>query len=189
MPVGAAPSSFPIRWSQAEATTADYTEPSGKLTIPAGRVEGYDCRQHQGRQRAGVRYRDLGLAAETIAVRLDSADTTAANNPTATGTSAPPTTIRDSDGTVVVSVADAAPVTEGQAAVFTVSLSGKVSQNVTVTAQTDPSAGTGLRSCAAGAACDRSGRDDRQVHRTDHGRCERPTRGGGRELSRSRCSL
>ena len=124
-----------------EATTADYTEPSGKLTIPAGQSKGTIV---VSTKVDNVLESDtaLGLAAETIAVRLDSADTTAANNPTAAGTSAPPTTIRDSDGTVVVSVADAAPVTEGQAAVFTVSLSGKVSQPVTVTAVTTPSAGT-----------------------------------------------
>ena len=110
------------------ATAADYTEPSGKLTIPAGRSKGTIVISTTADD-------VLELTAETIAVALSGATTTATQAPVATDTSET-TTIRDRDGTVVVSVADAAPVDEGQAAVFTVSMSGKVSQAVVVTPTT-----------------------------------------------------
>ena len=122
------------------ATTADYTEPSGKLTIRAGQSTGTIVIKTTS---DNVLESDtaLGLDAETLAVQLElDGATTSAGTVIAQGTSLA-TTIRDSDGTVVVSVADAAPVDEGQAAVFTVSLSGKVSQAVEVTASTTPSAG------------------------------------------------
>ena len=110
------------------ATSADYTEPSGKMTIPAGQSTGTIVISTTADN-------VLELTEETIVVQLDSATTTATIAPTVMGPSQP-TRIRDRDGTVVVSIADAAPVDEGQAAVFTVSLSGKVSQDVVVTPTT-----------------------------------------------------
>ena len=122
--------SYMVNTNQDGATSADYTEPSGRLTIPAGQSKGTIVISTTADN-------VLELAEETIAVQLTAADTSAGVVGHSTQASGA-TTIRDSDGTVVVSVADAAPVDEGQAAVFTVTLSGKVSQPVEVTASTTP---------------------------------------------------
>ena len=123
-------SSSAIEWQPPlSATTADYTKPSGKLTIPAGRSSGTITIK--------TTVDDvLELNGESLIVELTSATTAAG---TVTANTATPavedrtTTIRDHDGTVVVSVADAPRVDEGGVATFTVSLSGTVSRPVTVT--------------------------------------------------------
>ena len=113
-------------------TTADYTSPSsGRITIPAG--------QSSGTIVIPTKADDvLELGGEMLAVRLTSRSTAAGGFAQQTLPTSQQTTIRDREGTVVVSVADAAPVFEGGAAVFQVSLSGKVSQDVVVTPTTDP---------------------------------------------------
>ena len=109
--------SYMVNRNQDGATAADYTEPSGRLTIPAGQSTGtIDI--------STTADNVLELADETIAVQLTGADTAAGEVDLATNPTSEATAIRDKDGTVVVSVADAAPVEEGQAAVFTASLSG-----------------------------------------------------------------
>ena len=108
------------------ATAADYNMPSGKLTIPAGQSSGTITIQTTSDD-------ILELGGETVAVQLTALTTAAGSVVQPDGTSAL-TTIRDAGGTVVVSVADAAPVDEGDAATFRVTLSGKVSQPVVVTA-------------------------------------------------------
>ena len=125
--------SYMVNPNQDGATAADYTEPSGKLTIPAG--------QSSGTIVISTTADDiLELEEETIAVQLTDADT-AAGDVMHDADASDATAIRDSDGTVVVSVADPAPVEEGQAAVFTVSLSGEVSQDVALTRSITPAAG------------------------------------------------
>ncbi|MDE0025031.1 MAG: hypothetical protein OXP69_11535, partial [Spirochaetaceae bacterium] len=126
-----------VRYRPTAASTArppaDYSSPSGTLTIPAGRSSGTITI----RTRADnvLELRDLTgpfrLLGETLAVELTTA-TTAAGTVTASRTASAETNIRDHDGTVAVSVADAAPVDEGGAAVFRVSFSGPVSYPVTV---------------------------------------------------------
>ena len=107
----------------------DYTAPSGKLNIPAGRSTGTIVIPTRSD-------RVLELAGETLAVMLTGADSAAGMVEFSSQASNPVTTIRDADGAVVVSVADAAPVDEGDPAIFKVTLSGKVSHAVSVTATT-----------------------------------------------------
>ena len=126
-----------VRYRATAASTAkppaDYTSPSGKLTIPAGRSSG--TISIRTRTDNVLELRELTgpyrLAGETLAVELITA-TTAAGTVTASGSASEATNIRDHGGTVAVSVADAAPVDEGGAAVFKVNLSGPVSHPVTV---------------------------------------------------------
>ena len=113
------------------ATAADYNSPSGKLTISAGQSSGMIAIQTKADD-------VLELAGETLALQITGVNTAAGmvtwpGDPNPSVVSPATTTrIRDADGTVVVSVADATPVVEGQAATFTVALSGKVSQPVVV---------------------------------------------------------
>ena len=119
--------SYEVTTDSAATAPEDYTKPSGKLSIPAGRSSGTIV----------IRTKSddvLELTGETLAVKLTGV-ASEAGTVTVDGdedTSAA-TTIRDVGGTVVVSVADAAPVTEGSAATFTVTLSGKVSKDVSMT--------------------------------------------------------
>ena len=113
------------------ATAADYNAPSGKLTISAG--------QSSGTIAIPTKADDvLELAGETLALQITGVNTAAGmvtwpDDPDPSAVLPATTTrIRDADGTVVVSVADATPVVEGQAATFTVALSRKVSQPVVV---------------------------------------------------------
>ena len=120
----------PTAASTAEAPD-DYTSPSGKLTIPAGRSSGTITISTKTDDVLELSVDGTTRGGETLAVELTAA-TTAAGAVTASSTASDSTNIRDHDGFVVVSAADAAAVDEGDAAVFTVSLSGQVSYPVTM---------------------------------------------------------
>ena len=103
------------------ATKEDYRPPSGRLTIPAGKTT-----QTFAISTTSDNVLDRG---ETIDVMLTGAETAA-------GSVTPPadmasTMIADSSGPVTVSVADIT-VDEGHPALFTITLSGQVSDDVTV---------------------------------------------------------
>ena len=104
----------------------DYTAPSGSLTIPAG--------QKTGTIKISTLVDDvlepLEPNRETLTVALSGA-TSSAGDPTFS-TTAVGTKIGDRGGTVTVSVT-ATSVTEGAPVVFTVTLSGKVSQDLALT--------------------------------------------------------
>ena len=102
------------------ATKDDYRPPSGRLTIPAGRTT-----QTFAISTTSDNVLDRG---ETIDVMLTGAET-AAGRVTATGTHS--TMIADSSDPVTISVADIS-VDEGHPALFTITLSGQVSEDVTV---------------------------------------------------------
>ncbi len=109
----------------------DYTSPSGKLTIPAGRSSGTITIRTRTDDVLELFIMSGTRGGETLAVELTAA-TTAAGTVTASATASQPTNIRDHGGFVEVSVADAAPVDEGEAAVFAVSLSRPVMYPVTM---------------------------------------------------------
>ena len=103
------------------ATKEDYRPPSGRLTIPAGRTT-----QTFAISTTSDNVLDRG---ETIEVMLTGAET-AAGTVTVTATAAS-TMIADSSGPVTISVTDIT-VDEGHPALFTITLSGQVSEDVTV---------------------------------------------------------
>ena len=119
------------------ATEEDFTAPSGKLTIRAEQTEG------------AIAIRTLAdevlETGETLVVELKPDTepparmaTTAAGMVTlpVTEVQTRTTTIADRQGTVLVSVDDAGTVDEGEDAVFTVNLSGQVSEDLVVGYQT-----------------------------------------------------
>ena len=99
----------------------DFEAPDGTLRIPAGET--------MGAFTVATLTDDLLEPNETLRVTLTDAATAAGS--IAKLDSFADTTIADSDGTVFVSIADTT-TTEGNPARFTVSLSGKVSDDVTV---------------------------------------------------------
>ena len=100
----------------------DYEPPSRLLAIPAG--------QQAGAITIRTLTDDVLEGNETITVSLTDVDTVGTITLPTDGTQMDTTTLRDSGDTVIVSVADASPVTEDDAAVFTVSLTGKVASNL-----------------------------------------------------------
>ena len=100
---------------------ADYTAPSGTLTLDAGAASGTIT--------VSVLADSVLDADETLAVTLTGASTTAGE--VTADSSAAETTISDT-GTVTVSVASDGAVPEGEQATFTVSLSGAVPSAVAV---------------------------------------------------------
>ena len=100
---------------------ADYTAPSGTLTLDAGAASGTIT--------VSVLADSVLDADETLAVTLTGASTTAGE--VTADSSAAETTISDT-GTVTVSVASDGAVTEGEQATFTVALSGAVPSAVAV---------------------------------------------------------
>ena len=132
-----------ISYSVGGTATAgeDYTAPGDKLTIPAGRTSGTIAI----RTRVDDILEPLDTSADTtsadtITVTLTGASTTAGEAEYDDMESAP-ITIGDSGGTVLVSVAGTT-ITEGEPAVFTVTLSGKVSTPVLLS-YAAPTAGDG----------------------------------------------
>ena len=114
------------------ATSADYTIPSEKLTIPA--------RQRTGTISIRTVADEVLEPDETILVSLNGGTT--AGTITATGTSRA-TTVRDGGATVLVAVAaQSQTVSEGEPARFVVSLSGTVSTAVTVAYATEDGVAT-----------------------------------------------
>ena len=102
----------------------DFEAPSGMLTIPAGQSEGVVM--------IPTETDDLLEGDEKLILTLSDATTAAGTVDPATAGIDPGIIVRDVSGTVLVSVADAT-ATEGNVAEFTVELSGKVSEAVTVT--------------------------------------------------------
>ena len=112
----------------------DYEAPSGTLIIPAG--------QSEGTIMIPTLADELLEPDEAISVTLSDVATGAGMaHPANDGGETAPITIRDRSGTVLASVADTT-ATEGDPANFIVTLSGKVSEDVTVTYQIDPGSAT-----------------------------------------------
>ena len=108
------------------ASSADYTAPSGALTIATGASRGTIT----------IRIEDDEVVdpGETLEVTLSTA-TTATRTVTVDTTAVASTTITDTD-TVTVAIANAESVAEGETASFVVTLSGAVSSAVEVVYQT-----------------------------------------------------
>ena len=133
---GAGSKDVVVSYAIAEASTAtatdDYEVPIGMLTIPAGESAGaITITTHPD---------DLLEGDETLILTLTDAETSAgmvsaAAADTEESDGRASTTIRDPDGTVIVSVADTTAI-EGSDAKFVVTMSGKVSNDVTVTYST-----------------------------------------------------
>ena len=123
------------------ATSADYSAPGGTVTIAAG-----EASAPIEIQIAADDVVDLG---ETIEVTLTEAD------PVAVGSPATATTTIEESGTVAVSIeADTEIVVEGEPVMFTVTLSGTVSTDVTLgyaTADGTSTAGDDYTAPEAGA--------------------------------------
>ena len=111
----------------ATADAGDYTAPSGKLTIRAGATTGT----------ISVQTLDDGVLdrGETLSVTLMQEGSGTAGALTATASSGD-IVIGDAGGGVTVTVKDTT-VDEGETAMFTVELSGKVSEEVTFSYQTE----------------------------------------------------
>ena len=110
--------------SLAKAVDGDFTAPSGRLTIRAGQSSGtitIDAKDD------GV----LEVHGELLELMLDGEPSTAAGDVDLGSTTEAQTTIRDLDGTILVSLANAGTVTEGRPAVFNLSLSSKYTEALT----------------------------------------------------------
>ena len=109
--------------SVAKAADGDFTAPSERLTIRAGQTSGtitIDAKDD------GV----LEVDGELLKLMLTGKPSTAAGD-VALGTTEAEATIRDRQGTLLVSLADAGTVVEGRPAVFNLTLSGKYSEALT----------------------------------------------------------
>ena len=139
--VGSRPVAVDYTVSGTATAEADYTAPSGKLTIPA--------RQTTATITIPTLADDVLEPGEDLIVRLTDATTPAGSAMvTSTAADAEATTIGDHGGTVTVSVADTT-VDEGESAQFTVTLSGTVSQDVTLNVATQIGSATALDYTAA----------------------------------------
>ena len=116
--------------SVAKAADGDFTAPSERLTIRAGQTSGtitIDAKDD------GV----LEVDGELLKLMLTGKPSTAAGD-VVLGTTTAEATIRDLNGTLLVSLADAGTVTEGRPAVFNLTLSGKYSEALTASFTTSP---------------------------------------------------
>ena len=119
----------------------DYEAPSGMLTIPAG--------QSQGVVSIATETDDLLEGGEKLILTLSKVTTGPRTVSLAAAGDDPGIIVRDVSGTVLVSVDDAT-VTEGDVAEFAVELSGKVSEDVTVTYALSPDSAEATTDYATG---------------------------------------